>query len=77
MKIFLINKFTILMMSAKFATPGLLKMKIFQNKGYEVIILDVTNKFYHVIQIIFRFGHATKVGNSSISIREVIIASIL
>ena len=65
------------MMSAKFATPGLLKMKIFQNKGYEVIILDVTNKFYYVIQIILRCGHATKVGNSSISIREVIIASIL
>ena len=67
------------MMSAKFATPGVLKMKIFQNKGYEVIILDyeITNKFYHVIQIILRCSHATKVGNSSISIREVIIASIL
>ena len=33
-------------MSAKLATPGLLKIKIFQNKCYEVIILDydVTNK---------------------------------
>ena len=38
--------FTILMMSAKLATPGLLKIKIFQNKGYDVIIpdYDVTNK---------------------------------
>ena len=37
---------TILMMSAKLATPGLLKIKIFQNKGYDVIIPnhDVTNK---------------------------------
>ena len=37
---------TILMMSAKLATPGLLEIKIFQNKGYDVIIsdYDVTNK---------------------------------
>ena len=34
------------MTSAKLATPGLLKIKILQNKGYDVIILDyeVTNK---------------------------------
>ena len=38
--------FTILMISAKLATPGLLKIKIFQNRGYDVIILDydVTKK---------------------------------
>ena len=38
---------TILMMSVKLATPGLLKIKIFQNAGYNVIISDyddVTNK---------------------------------
>ena len=37
---------TILMMSAKLATSGLLKRKIFQNKDYDVIIpdYDVTNK---------------------------------
>ena len=37
---------TILMMSAKIATPGLLKVKVFRNKGYDVIISvhDVTNK---------------------------------
>ena len=36
----------ILMMSAKLATPGLLIIKIFQNKGYDVIIpdYDVTDK---------------------------------
>ena len=37
---------TILMMSTKVATPGLLKINIFRNKGYDVIIpdYDVTNK---------------------------------
>ena len=37
---------TILMMSAKIATPGFLKVKVFRNKGYDVIISvhDVTNK---------------------------------
>ena len=37
---------TTLMMSGKLVTPGLLKIKIFQNKGYDVIIPDytVTNK---------------------------------
>ena len=36
----------ILMMSAKMATVGLLKIKVFQNKDYDVIISvqDVTNK---------------------------------
>ena len=35
----------ILMMSAKLATLGLLKIKLFQNKGYDVImsVHDVTN----------------------------------
>ena len=34
------------MMSAKLATPDILKIRIFENKGYDVIILDydVTNK---------------------------------
>ena len=34
------------MMSATLATPDLFKIKIFQNKGYDVIILDCdfTNK---------------------------------
>ena len=37
---------TILMMAAKLTTPGLLKIKIFRNEGYDVIIpeYDVTNK---------------------------------
>ena len=39
---------TILMMSAKLATPGHLKTKILQNKAYDVITndFDVTNKLY-------------------------------
>ena len=45
-KIFLINVVTILMMSAKMATLGLLRMKVFLNESYDVIISvhDVTNK---------------------------------
>ena len=45
-KIFFINTFTVLVMSAKLATPGLLKVKIFQNKGYDITFLDfnVTSK---------------------------------
>ena len=35
------------MMSAKIATPGLLKITVFWNKGYDLIILvdDVIEKF--------------------------------
>ena len=44
--IFSINMVTILMLSANLATPGLLKIKIFRNKGHDVIIpvYDVTIK---------------------------------
>ena len=71
---------TILMMSAKMATPGLLKIKVFWNKGYDVIISvhDVTNKIlsrdsnYNVNVVMW-----PKFGNSSISVREVIITSIV
>ena len=47
---------TTLMMSAKLDTPGLLKIKIFWNKGYDVIIFDcaVTKKIYYVTQIIMK-----------------------
>ena len=70
----------ILMMSAKLVTPGLLKIKIFWNKGQDVIISvhDVTNKGlsrdsnYTVAVVMW-----SKFGNSSVSLREVIITSIL
>ena len=41
----------IFMMSAKLATLGLLKIKLFQNKGYDVIICvhDVTNTMNPII----------------------------
>ena len=44
---------TILVMSAKLATPGLLKIKIFRNKVFDVIILDYdfTKKIYRLTQI--------------------------
>ena len=45
---------TIFLMPVKMATLGLLKIKVFSNKGYDFIIFpyDVTNKIYHVTQII-------------------------
>ena len=44
--IVLINMVTILMMSAKITTPGLLKIRVFSNNGCDVIISfhDVTSK---------------------------------
>ena len=68
------------MMSAKIATPDLLKITIFWNKGYDVIISanDVTNKILSrdskYIVGVFMWP---KFGNCSISVREVITTSIL
>ena len=71
---------TILMMSAKMATPGLLKITVFWNKGYDVIISvdDVTNKILsrdsnYIVDVVMW----PKFGNFSISMREVNIISIL
>ena len=52
--IFLTNMVTILMMSAKITTLGLLKIRVFWNKGYDIIIFvyDVIIKIYLVIQTI-------------------------
>ena len=43
-----------LMMSAKMATPGLLKIKVFWDKDYHFIysVYDVTKKFCHMTQVI-------------------------
>ena len=68
------------MMSAKLATLRLLKIKIFWNKGYDVInpVYDVTNKVLsrdsnYIVDVMMwpKFGH------SSISMREVIVTSII
>ena len=79
-KIVLIKKVAIMVMSAKMATPGLLKIKIFWKKGYDVIIYvhDVTNKILscdsnYIVDVVMW----PKFGNSSISMRKVIITSIL
>ena len=71
---------TILMMSARMATPGLLKIKVFWNKDYDVIncVHEVTNKFLsrdssYIVDVVMW----PKFGNTSISMREVIITSIL
>ena len=68
------------MMSAKMATPGLLKTTAFWNNGHDVIvpIYGVTNKISsrnsNYIVDLFMWP---KFGNPSISMREVIITSIL
>ena len=52
-KIFLINMVTMLMLSTRLATPGILKKKIIDViiLDYDVIILGLTTKFYLVIQV--------------------------
>ena len=44
----------ILMISAKMATQGLLKIKVFWKKGCDAIIFvhDVTNQIYHLTSIV-------------------------
>ena len=76
----LINMVTILMMSAKMATPGLFKIEVFWNKGHDVIISvhDFTCKILsrdsnYIVDVIMW----SMFGNCSISMRKVIITSIL
>ena len=71
---------TILMMPAKMADLGLLKIKLFWNKGYDVTIFvyDVTNKILlrksnYIVNIVMW----PKFGNSTTSMTEVIITSAL
>ena len=68
------------MTSVKMAIPGLLKIKIFWNKDYDVIIsvYNVANKvLWHDSNYIVDVVMWAKFGNSSISMGEVIITSIL
>ena len=80
LKIVLINMVTILMMSAKMVTLGLLKIKVFWSKVYDVIIFfhDITNRVLsrdsnYIVDVVMW----PKFDNSSISIREVITTTIL
>ena len=66
------------MMFTKMTTLDFLKIKILWNKGYDVIIAghDVINSIlpretYYTIDVLMW----TKLGNSSTSVREVIITS--
>ena len=66
-------------MSAKLVTPGLLEIKLFQNKGYDIVIFDynVTKKISskdsnYIVYVVMR----PKFGNTSISVREFIVTSI-
>ena len=68
---------TISLFSAKMVT---LKIKVFWNKGYDVMISvnDVNNKIYsrdsnYIVDVVMW----PKFGNSSNSMRKVVIASIL
>ena len=69
----------ILMISAKMATLGLFKIKVFWNKGYDIIsVHDVTDKILsrdsnYVVDVVMW----PKFGNSNVSMREVIIISTL
>ena len=66
-------------MSAKMATPGLLKITVFWSKGYDFInpVDDVNNKILsrdsNYIVDVFLWP---KFGNASLSMREVITTSI-
>ena len=62
------------------ATPGLLKITVFWDKGYDVIISvnDVTNKIlWRDSNYVVDLFMWPKFGNSIISMREVITTSIL
>ena len=68
------------LMSPKLANLGLLKIKVFWNKGYDAIISahDVTNiilsrKSNYIVDVVMW----SKFGNSSSSMREVIKTLIL
>ena len=71
---------TILTVSARIATLGLLKIKVFWNKVYDIIISvhDITNKILlrdsnYIVDVVMW----PKFGNSSSSMGEVIKTSIL
>ena len=66
------------MMSAKMATPGLLKITVSWSKGYDIKIPvnDVTNKILsHYSNYIVDMFMWPKSGNSSICLREVTTTS--
>ena len=80
LKIVLIKQFKILIMSAKMTAQGILKTTIFWNKGYYVInhVHDITDKILSLdSDYIVDVTNWPKFGNYSISMKEIIIISIL
>ena len=80
LRIVLIKKFKILIMSAKMTAQGILKITIFWNKGYYVInhVHDITDKILSLhSDYIVDVTNWPKFGNYSISMKEIIIISIL
>ena len=74
------NMVAVLMMSAKMDTLDLFKINIFSNKRYGVItsVYDIINKNLSPdSNYIMNFFMWLKFGNSSTSMKEVIITSIL
>ena len=68
------------MISAKFSTLGLLKIKVFWNKGcdVEIFVHDVTSKIQsreqdYIVEVV----RWSKLGNPRISLREIVITRIL
>ena len=69
----------ILMMSAKLATLGLIKWKVFWNKGYKVIVSvhDVPNEILLLeSNYIPNVAMWPNFGNSNIAMKEVITTSV-
>ena len=72
------NTVTVLMITAKMASPGLLTTKVFWNKhdGIIISVHDVTNKILscdsnYIVDVVMW----PKFGNCSISMREIIMTS--
>ena len=79
-RVILVNVIELLIMSAKVATLDLLKKSNFWNKKYDVInsVYDITNKILsrgwnHIVDVVMW----PKFGNPIISMKEVIVTSIL
>ena len=64
---------TILMMLVKVVTLGLLKIKIVQNKGYDVINKTLSRESNYSVDVVMW----PKFGKSSIPVWRVVITSIL
>ena len=79
LKIILISMVITFMISAEITTPGLLKLNVFWNKGYDFIISvnDIRNKILWLNSNYIAEGVTwPKFDNSTVAMREVIIVSI-